>query len=271
MHTLLDTALAYADKVDVPWGFDVWIPTAPSSLIPDSPSNLVRTGRFAHDIDIIAGWNEDDGSLFTLPTVDSDASIFDSLTFAGLSDESKKKALELYPLSGFTGTKQVSAQYFRASRMTRDAGYTCIDLLLTAANAKFSDSSTANYLFALNQTVFTGFFKESNSTYLGVSHFSDIAFVFNEATTRFKDTSTLSDDELSNLVSGSWAAFATTGNPSGLKGTLPGWQKEDSSGTSNVQIIGAPSPGLRNLSDYERLLKRCEFWNSPEVTSQLKV
>jgi carboxylesterase type B len=271
MQLLLDSTLHYADKVDPPWAFDVFIPTAPSSFIPDSPSNLLRTGRFAHDINIISGWNEDDGSLFTDPTVDSVADIWKSPAFQGLTDESKTRALQLYPATEFTSTKQVSAEWFRASRMTRDAGYTCPSLLLAKANAKFSAPTTGNYLFVLNQTVFMGFFEQGGTPYLGVSHFSDIPFVFNEATTRFSDTSTPSDNTLSDLMSGSWAAFAASGHPSGLKGTLLGWLEEGKSGTSNVQIIGGPRAGSIGLSDYENLLERCEFWNSPEVTSQLRV
>lgn len=271
MKFLLATTLGYADKVDMPWAFDVFIPTAPSSFIPDSPSTLLRQGRFAHDIDIISGWNEDDGSLFTSSTVSSLADIWKSVAFAGLTDESKKLALQLYPLDEFTATKHVSAQYFRASRMTRDAGYTCPNLFLARANAKYSAPTTGNYLYALNQTVFKGFFEEAHTPYYGVSHFSDIAFVFNEATTRFVDTSTPSDDALSNLMSGSWAAFASSGHPSGLKGTLSGWHGEGDGETTSVQIIGGPLAGSRSLSDYERLVERCEFWNSPEVTSQLRV
>lgn len=258
MKLLLDTTLQYGDKVDPPWAFDVFIPTAPSSFIPDSPSNLLRKGRFAHDFDIISGWNQDDGSMFTSPKVDS-------------SSESKKRALQLYPVAEFTATKEASAEYFRASRMTRDAGLTCPNVLMAESNAKFSAPTAGNHLFVLNQTVFKGLFEQANTTYLGVSHFSDISFVFNEASTRFADTSTPSDDNLSDLMSGSWAAFASSGHPSGLERTLSGWREKEISGTSNVQIIGGPGAGSCNLSDYERLLERCEFWNSPEVTTQLQV
>lgn len=271
MKSLLDTAIKYGNMVDPPWAFDIFIATAPSSFIPDSPSNLVRKGQFAHDVDMILGWNENDGSLFTLPTVNSSVAIFETLTFQGLTEESKKRALQLYPESEFTGTNQVSAQYFRASQMTRDAGFSCPNLLLAQANAKYSASTTGNYLYALNQTVFEGFFEEAGTPYYGVCHFSDIVFVFNEATTRFAQTSTPSDNVLSGLMSGSWAAFASSGQPSGLKGTLSGWSKEGKSGISNVQVIGGPEPGSRSLSGYERLLERCEFWNSPEVTKQLEV
>ncbi|RAH49568.1 uncharacterized protein BO95DRAFT_459984 [Aspergillus brunneoviolaceus CBS 621.78] len=41
--------------------------------------------------------------------------------------------------------------------------------------------STANYLFALNQTVFRSWYAAAKSSYLGVSHFSEIPYVFNQA------------------------------------------------------------------------------------------
>ncbi len=72
-------------------------------------------------------------------------------------------------------------------------------------------------------------------------------------------------------MSGSWAAFAASGHVSGLKGTLSGWREGGNGGTSHVQIIGGPRAGSLSMSDYERLLERCELWNSPEVARQLQV
>jgi carboxylesterase type B len=53
------------------FGIGIFIPTAPSSFIPDAPSKLLRSGRFTRNIDMIAGWNENDASLFTPSTLNS--------------------------------------------------------------------------------------------------------------------------------------------------------------------------------------------------------
>ncbi|KAJ6171390.1 hypothetical protein N7470_000457 [Penicillium chermesinum] len=90
--------------------FDVFVPVAPSSFIPDSPSRLLASGRFARNIDMIAGWTENDASFFTDPYVSASnatevaAAIF---PYAGTTDkalaaeiaDATKAALELYPLS----------------------------------------------------------------------------------------------------------------------------------------------------------------------------
>ncbi|KAF2481466.1 carboxylesterase [Neohortaea acidophila] len=272
---LVNIAYQYEVKTEPPSGLDVFIPTAPSTFIPDSPSRLLYQGRFSKDIDIISGWNEDDGSFFVSPTIDSEAKLleFFAFSFPNLSNATTKEVLNLYPVSQFesSATKNVSAQYFRASRIMRDAYYACPSVLMVQSNGKYSNASTANYLYVLNQTMFTSVFEEAGDAYLGVSHFSDIPFVFNQASTRYAQVSTSSDVKLSSLVSGSWAAFAAFGIPSGRNGTLTTWPRAGNSSGLEIEIIGGPDAGVQSSKEYEELQERCTFWNSPVVTQQLQV
>lgn len=107
--------------------------------------------------------------------------------------------------------------------MYRDLAFACPALLMVQSNIKFSTKATSNYLFALNQTIFSLVFLEENTTYYGVSHFSDIPYVFNQATARYASISSHSDITISSDMSGSWASFAAHGDPSRRNGTILIW------------------------------------------------
>ncbi|KAF2170858.1 hypothetical protein M409DRAFT_63922 [Zasmidium cellare ATCC 36951] len=278
LSSLLNTTVMYEFSA-AQLGLDVYIPTSPSPFIPDSPSRLLNSGQFAHNIDIVTGWDENDGSFFTPTTIKTDQDVAAFLVSSiGLANSSVDQALRLYPVTEFEqdASSNISTQYFRASQMSRDSEHTCPSLLMVQANSRFSRCSTANYLFALNQTVFTPILRAENASYYGVPHFSDIPFVFNQASTRYAEVSSSSDDTISSLMSGSWAAFADRGRVSGVNGTLPDWPGKEQrccprEEAANVRVIGGPNSGLRSVNSYEHLTRRCEFWNSPAVAEQIKV
>jgi carboxylesterase type B len=145
-------------------------------------------------------------------------------------------------------------------------------------NQKYSDKNTSNYLYVLNQTMFTPLFAKQETTYLGVPHFSDIPYVFNEAKTRYSFLATPSDVKLSTEISSSWASFAASGNPSGKPGTITNWpdaSDQVSSNQYNLRVLGGPNDGLTSISNdkdsYEQLIERCDFWTSAEVFQQMAV
>ena len=276
LSTLLEIAVAYETSV-VQWGFDVFIPTAPSSFIPDSPSRLLRSGQFARGIDIISGWNEDDGSLFTLPTLQSDTDVAEFLleSFPGLTNASVRNAMRLYPTVEFetVQSNEVSPQYFRASRMYRDATFSCPSLLMVQSNRRHHqgrhERAPSDYLYALNQTVFAASYAAENASFYGVAHFSDIPFVFDQASTRYAAVASPADKALASEMCGSWIAFAATGKVERDDVTLNDWP---ASGTADdVRVIGGSRPRYMSGHDYEQLASRCEFWNSPLLTEQLEV
>jgi carboxylesterase type B len=266
------------------FGFDVFIPTSPSTFIPRSPSELLYSGSYAHDIDIIVGWNEDEGSFFTPTTLGSDAdvAIFLKEILPGLSNQSVQEALALYPITTFSNdvADNVSSQYFRASQMFRDAEMACPSLLMIEAQRNYSATATSNYMYALNQSILRTFYEEIGAPYYGISHFSDIPYVFNQATTRYVNDSSQSDVVVSSNMSGSWALFASTGKPSGRSGTLDDWQDAIQSSSLyhnqfNVRIIGGPNDGSKYIdesgSGYEDLARRCRFWNSKDILREMQV
>ncbi|KAJ5983670.1 carboxylesterase [Penicillium waksmanii] len=280
LKKLLPAALDYEFSFEGSMSFDIFVPTAPSDFIPDSPSKLLSSGRFAHDIDVITGWTEDDQSFFTPSTIktESDAIKYLSSSMPDLSEENMQRALALYPSSLFSDmpSENISAQYFRASQMSRDYGFTCPSIHLVQMNKKYSKPCTSNYLYILNQTMFAPLYEQQQTSYLGVSHFSDIPYVFNQAKTRYSFLATPIDVEISSKMSASWASFAVSGDPSHRNGTLSGWSDALTHSSPTVRIIGGPDGGKMVTIDgsgdtSERLAKRCAFWSSPEVLAQIGV
>jgi carboxylesterase type B len=281
LKKLLSTAIEYEFNVSS-FGFDTFEPSSPSPFIPDNPSTLLTTGRFAHNIDIIAGWTEDDESFFTPSTLNSTKDVVDLIysNYPSFSKQNVQKALDLYSIASFSDLpkENISAQYFRASRLLRDAQFVCPSLHMVRMNQKYSDKKTSNYLYVLNQTMFSPLFAKQETSYLGVSHFSDIPYVFNLAKSRYSFLATPADVKLSTEMSSSWASFAASGEPSGKRGTITNWPGASdrvSSNQYNLRVLGGPNDGLRSIGNdkdsYEQLVERCGFWTSAEVFQQMAV
>jgi carboxylesterase type B len=274
LETLLTVAVAYEKSLN-PLSFDVFKTCSPDPFIPDAPSHLLASGRFRHNTKIITGWNENDGTLFATPTIQTDADLraFVESQFP-LDAAQTETLLNLYPVSEYIAdpAENISAQYFAAAAMERD-GFTCPSILLVDKMAQYSASNTSSYLYALNVSAFTPFFAQVDASYLGISHFSDIPFVFGQV-----DSGPLAG--LDAQISGGWAAFATHGDPSRAKG-LDAWAAMDRGGKTNVErynlrILGGPRDGQTFIgskngsSGYgENIAKKCAFWNSQEVLDQL--
>ena len=288
LDTLLHAAVMY-ELATGSFGFDVFFPSAPSPFIPDAPSKLLRSGKFAHDISLIAGWNENDGSLFVPSNLSSegDTLAWVQVVFPNFDSENTKTLLKLYPSDNFQpdSAANVSAQYFRAAQIFRDSELTCTSLLIAQSMARFSErDTTSTYFYALNASSFTPFFVQEGVGYYGVSHFSDIPFVFNQAS-QLQASAPLV--QLASQMSGAWAAFATHGDPSAqVTGhVLGGWSQAVPIGDPEkkpygVRVFGGPQAGEMVIGEEpapdhanygEDLLRRCGFWNSEAVLAQLGV
>lgn len=119
-------------KARPPFGEGFFFPTYDGDFLPDRPSKLVRAGRVAKDIPVISAWVTNDGAWYASPTTSTDDEVLATfgLWLTGLSDATKKKLLELYPVSDFqhlvSGPGEgVSRQYYRAAQLNRDLWFTC--------------------------------------------------------------------------------------------------------------------------------------------------
>ncbi|KAK8188385.1 putative lipase [Phyllosticta capitalensis] len=275
---------------------DIWLPTVDNDFLPAKQSELVRRGAFASNIRIMAGWTQDDATLF-LPTtnISTTQAVRDFLHsyWPGLTDATVERLVELYPADEFSPnvTAGLPADFYRAARVFRDILLVCPALLLgEAARDKHllstnSTSSPPVYYYIQNQTLTEAWEASIGYPGRGVIHTSELPYVFANFTPFVaKSPATIrpssADYALLRQTSRSWSSFAWFGAPS-VEGrdTLPGWTGAyaEASGT-HVYVIGGPAPGLsalegegaRDVVGDQRLGERCRFLNSEEVVEELQ-
>ena len=271
----------------------IWQPISPSPFIPDAPSKLLRSGRFAKNIDIINGWNENDGSEFVRTSLITDAEVIQNVTSpAALDNATATELLSLYPLSSYapeqSGNNTATAQFFRASQMYRDTVFLCPSLLLSSIMTTHSPSifhtpRISSSLFTMNATLFAPIFEIENTTFLGVAHGGDIPFVFD--TVPSYNTSTSEQKQLASGMAASWAAFASSGDPVAGKVALKGWDEAmggsynggGNEGEFQTRVLGGPNDGMARIGSdglsplaSEDVIRRCAFWNDQRVLDQLQ-
>ena len=264
-----------------PSGAHVWQPIAKGPFMPAAPSHLLRAGRFAHNIDLIVGWNKDDGTLFLPPNISTDDQVVSAVIAPCTLEEASKEALlALYPLSKFApiqsaGVNLTTSQFSRGAAMWRDSYFLCPALLL-AQTMRNSSPSTRTYLYEMNTTVFVSWYASLNASFRGIGHGSDIPFVFNDVY-EYQPSVTEAQEQLASQMAASWASFANVGIPTVGNGTLTEWNAYDGeSDKFDVRIIGGPYDGMASIDESKQsvlagdeILQRCGFWNSPEIMNQI--
>lgn len=266
---------------------DIFFPTVDGSYVPAAPSTLIRTGRFHKNISIITGWNENDGSIFTPPTLANATAVeqFVQFTYPNLNSTTLSNLISLYPISDFSANAQglgISPFFLQASQIYRDVNFACQAIDVSHRVAQFG---SASYVYVLNTTSLASVLSLFNATFEGVIHFSDVPFVFNQPNVGFGTTAALNLTAV--RMSGSWTQFATTGVPSGNSNvTLSEWplayNRTEAASTSlnvtslSVRVIGGPNGGEAQLSSTATnavepgLLRRCAFINSANFYQQLQ-
>ena len=258
-------------------------PTVGDDFLPAAPSQLINDSRFYKNISTIFGWNLNDNSLFTSPEIHDDKTLVESLLqgFPQLSNATIEKILSLYPVSDFKDAYNISAQYYRSERIQRDIGYVCPSI----TSARQLGNTAPSFLFQLEQTPFQEIWEGTGTQYYGISHFSDIPYVFNELAGL--NTSTAADVNTGSEMSGSWARFSVTGLPSAASGdgTLRGWspafepiahshgENSKCTGEDKLEVfaIGGNEEGPVDASKdtqhqgLQRVVERCSFLTSAGV------
>ncbi|KAG8531738.1 uncharacterized protein KY384_003370 [Bacidia gigantensis] len=288
---LLNATLTHDSSLTA-FGFDVFIGNAGDDFIPAAPSELVRSGRFCRNVPLIIGWNLNDASLFTDSSLtDSTVASYFRESFPGLTNDTLAKMLSLYPASEFTTMpgSNASAGYYRASRIERDIEFVCPALQFALAASHYSNAKA--FVYQLEQTPLENFFAESNNSNYGVSHFSDIFYVFNEVQGFSAVGPTQSDIDLGTRVSGSWELFANNGVPgnsqlSKQNASLADWPAAftptdvgtcELGDVSQLEVfaIGGSHEGPVMVKDstthqgLDKLLERCAFLTTPEFFAQI--
>lgn len=170
-----------------PFGEAYFYPTIDNDFIQDRPSQLTRAGRFTKGIPIIASWVTNDGAWYAPPTTATDHEVLGTfgLWLHKLSESTKKKLLQLYPLDDFEHMikseheGRISPQYYRAAQMNRDIWFTCPVLDLTWQYVKNGGVGASQVrLYEFNETRYTPVFDSMGVSMWGVAHLSDIPYLF---------------------------------------------------------------------------------------------
>jgi carboxylesterase type B len=281
LESLLDAEIAVnaADSL-VNSDLETFIPVVDGDFLPDVPSKLFRQGRYAK-VSMIAGWTQDDGTLFTpqnVTTEEDGISFFENGLF--IREIDTKALFSLYHPLDFQppGSVNVSPYFYQSARILRDIFFCCNAIFMGSEvvsqshyNSKarqstglqrifdtFMGSSPGQngmhapevFLYELNQTALTPRFAAFGIPDLGVTHVADIPYVFNEVSNPSLGlNNTESNRLLATQMSKSWASFATSGKPSFRgKGTLQGWTPAFTDVTreseARVFVIGGPNEGM---------------------------
>ncbi|KAJ6552221.1 extracellular triacylglycerol lipase precursor [Mycena vulgaris] len=232
----LTTALADATEA-FPWDPVI---DGPGGLIPDLPSVLFARGQFAR-LPFIAGTNEDEGTAFVPPAINSTEEIFQSLVAMSspsisqsVLETSVQTLLELYPDDPALGspfntgneTFGLSSQYKRAAAIGGDLDFLSQRRVWmeTAADAGVP---TFGYLFTQPQP--------AAPAALGVFHSSEVNFVYGSP----NDPSE-SSLIVSRLMTDYWVSFATSLTPNdGLGIPRPEWTQFTPANKAVIQLNGA--------------------------------
>lgn len=159
-----------------------------------------------------------------------------------------------------------------------DFQFVCPALLLDQAMASHSDASTSTYLHAINTTLYGPTFQQANESFLGVAHGSETPFVFDTIAAGIAP-STTAQKKLGSAMSASWSAFANSRNVDVGSIALKGWTESfrKNGDAYEVKVLGGPNGGLAEISaagqavlGSEELDKRCAFWNSETVLTQMQ-
>lgn len=182
---------------------------------------------------------------------------------------------------------EIPVDWMRASRTIRDSNDICPALLMAEAVTKYNVNNPGvnSYLYSLDVSLYTTFLEAENTSYLGITHFSNIPFVFNRAT-NFNTSNDLV--ALASEISGSWAQFAYDGRPTLQDNqlnhfTLSNWPAVTKNpamdgGSIAVKVIGSNGERVVNVGldlapedDYQEIGRRCAFCNSPEILAGIGV
>lgn len=267
---------------------DEWLPMVDGDFLPDAPSALIASGRFAK-VPVLSGWCEDDTNPFVgTPKTEKDVHEWFTAYLPGFTSDNVDKLLSLYPSSDFSANPSagLTAQFYRAGRILRD-------ILMVCQPIGFGKYIAANgqpiYFWDQNQTMLDEILDYLGAPGYGVVHTSNFAYQFANLShynvDNFPYNPNASDFALAQRQSHSWISFANTAVPTeagvnSLSGWTTGFASNSSSNSSdvNIYVIGGPEEGLSAWSGSsapnqalvdQKLKQRCGFLNQPDIIEQL--
>jgi para-nitrobenzyl esterase len=213
-------------------------PVVDGDLLPDQPRTLYDSGAFAK-VPYILGSNTDEGTLFVTDSVSTQEQLTAALkkSFGDLAQQ----VADTYPIADF---KDAMPNPFQAV-LARASGDEILVCSTYDAALRATKSSPAVYMYNFDIPVDPTL----SSTYLGVTHGSELSYVFGTS-----PNFTPEQQKASDRIQQYWTDFAKTGDPNGASDTA--WPKFTES--SNVRMnLGIDATVVNDFR-----AKACDFWRA---------
>ncbi|KAI0481918.1 lipase [Xylariaceae sp. FL0804] len=266
VETLTNLSVTASRAAHPPFGEAYFYPTVDGDFFPDRPSNLLRSGKFAKGVSVIASWVTNDGAWYAPPPTASDDAVLArvALWLPGLSDSTRATLLQLYPLQDFVGMVRpdydgpmMSPQYYRAAQILRDFWFTCPAIGFAwqyvrhhGGGAEAARNTT--WLYEHNATRFSPVYEAMGVPMWRVAHLSDIPYVFNIQRLGGGADNSAAQLELARAMSRRIAEFVTSGTPAGDRSDAGGtgeWPPAFSDATESD--LRQDSPGRLSLALFD--------------------
>ncbi|KAJ7326172.1 extracellular triacylglycerol lipase precursor [Mycena albidolilacea] len=202
----------------------------PDGIIPELPSDRLRSPGAGANIPFMSGSTLDDGTLFVAASsaITSAAQIVDQLNTsfypcasASALQNATDTLLELYPNIPALGCPfNTGNDTFGISPVFKQAAALIGDIVIQAPRRLWSKTASAK-----GTQVFSYIFTDpqpENPPFLGVAHLSEIPYVYGDITVAANGTG---PGTLSEIVQDYWLSFANSLNPNDGKGApRPNWE-----------------------------------------------
>ncbi|KAI1466956.1 alpha/beta-hydrolase [Daldinia caldariorum] len=298
---LANLSVTAARAARPPFGEAFFYPTYDNDFLTDRPSQLLRAGKFAKGIPIIASWVSNEGAWYAPPTASTDEDVLASFGrwLTGHSESTKSKLLELYPIEDFEGMVRpdydgpITPQYYRAAQLNKDLWFTCpvLDFAWQYVKNAGVDVSQVR-IYEHNATRFTPVYEMIGVPMWRVAHLSDIPYVLNVQQLAGGADNSAHQLGLAKAMSRSIVKFVTSGKPAGGSDGWPaafdGATKEElgkeSPSRLALKLFGGPygdaavslekdgseavGTAAEQAVKWEKIFERCEFINSEKVREE---
>lgn len=236
-------------------------PTVDGDVIPNYPTEMLHSGRFAH-VPHLYGTNSDEGTDNAPPgVINTDQDLYDYLlgsTGYDFPPSVVSEILRFYPddpalgIPLNTGNERFPEQGYqfkRAAAIIGDVFYHAPRLDDARWYSKYDDTyiyrfNTRPFLNATNAT-YTDLVGGLAPAYKGVQHFSEVAFVF--ANPQFVGPWP-EYQALSDQMSAQWINFISGGDPNGVN--LPVWPRYSQGGDGKGRNLVLQAQGLGYNGSY---------------------
>jgi para-nitrobenzyl esterase len=222
------------------WSGTVWAPNVDGWVLPDDPIAMYNSGR-QHNVPLIAGINDNEGSLFRSRFNIDEVNEFESYVrtdFASIAPD----ALKVY------GVKAAPDVSVGLDHLVHDMFFVGPARLQMRAHTKVSSPA---WLYHFAQVPPTPGGKN-----FGSHHAAEIPYVFGTLTPTADAQWGEADRRVSDLMMNYWTQFAATGDPN--RDGLPKWPRFEKNNDAYLTIAASPKSGSGLHRDGETLFDQFE-------------